>query len=170
MLIVNNIERQHWLRHNSSISTHTHTTLCLVKKLLLPKTYEPNISNYNRIKTKYHSLHIFLNHISFIYDMKLNLTMDLIIILCIITCTNLLFLKVSSLERQHLPEYNVDQGVENSIAYVLDYCNKNLESKRLDTKDLINASESRYLNNFNFTVNLCRLVRNATIHHQGTKL
>ena len=102
--------------------------------------------------------------------MKLNLTMDLIIILCIITCTNLLFLKVSSLERQHLPEYNVEQGVENSIAYVLDYCNKNLESKRLDTKDLINASESRYLNHFNFMVNLCRLVRNATIHHQGTKL
>ena len=96
--------------------------------------------------------------------------MDLIIILCIITCTNLLFLKVSPLERQHLPEFNVDQDFENSIAYVLDHCNKNLESKRLDINDLKNKSESRYLNHFSFTANLCRLVRNATIHHQGTKL
>ena len=96
--------------------------------------------------------------------------MDLIIIFCIIAYTNLLFLKVSSLERQHLLKYKVDQDLENSIDYVLDYCNNNLESKDLDIKDLKKTSESKYLNHFNFVVNLCRQFKNETTHHQGTKL
>ena len=96
--------------------------------------------------------------------------MEMIIILCIITCTNLLFLKVSSFERQHLLKYKVGQDLEDSIAYVLDYCNENLESKGLDIKDLENTAESRYFNHLNFTVNLCRLFRNESTHHKGTKL
>ena len=101
--------------------------------------------------------------------MSSNWSMDMIIILCIITCTNLLFLKVSSLERQHL-KYKVDQDLEKSIAYVLDYCNENLESKDIDIKNLENTAESRYLNHFDVIVNICRLVRNETTHQQGKKL
>ena len=102
--------------------------------------------------------------------MSSNWSMDMIIILCIITCTSLLFLKVSSLERQHLLKYKVDQDLEKSIAYVLDYCNENLESKDIDIKNLENTAESRYLNHFDVIVNICRLVRNETAHQQGKKL
>ena len=99
-----------------------------------------------------------------------------IVIFCIITCGNFVFLKVSSSKERVLFRPKVDTNLENAMDYVIDYCSNEqnfldydhkYQEKNILTSNDINRKCQK---DDNFIMSMCQLVKHGTGPLQGTTI